>query len=551
MNTLKNSSIHLCLLVTLFLSNNAISQINGTLDPAFGVGGKVITSFQSNLFVDIPVSALTADDKVLTATVVRQEAIPPYINIIRYLSNGNIDNSWGQNGFVSTSIANTTNISINDIKVQPDGKILLIGSRDSLLTGGNIIQLGLLVRYLPNGMIDNSFGNNGFVTQTNSNIQVPIFQNVFGYKLAIMQDKILAIGMDSIMNLRIQAYHLTNGVPYYTWGNNSVVRHNFEYITSTAAPPRDIFIQSDNKILVTFKDLVFRFLPTGQLDPTFANNGYLQPHYAKETHQPEDKPPLRNFLTVQVQPDDKILIASKASHYSSYAGLGVIERYMPNGDIDTSFANDGFLFVDLRTAKENIGLQYIRSLIVHENGDFTIAGNVIDTISGYAMFAMCQFLVSGDIDSTFGTNGVVVTEMFQENDSINCLWNVLIQSDSKIILNGFSPNYNIAPLENTGRLHYNYIMARYYGKSDWVSIENLKFQYDFNLYPNPVNDVLHINTKNSGLLTLYNLEGKLIIQKNLNDNNATLNTDLLINGVYFVHFTDKNGFTSIKKIIKQ
>jgi len=48
MNTLKNSSIHLCLLVTLFLSNNAISQINGTLDPAFGVGGKVITSFQSN-----------------------------------------------------------------------------------------------------------------------------------------------------------------------------------------------------------------------------------------------------------------------------------------------------------------------------------------------------------------------------------------------------------------------------------------------------------------------------------------------------------------------
>ncbi|MCB0462135.1 MAG: T9SS type A sorting domain-containing protein [Flavobacteriaceae bacterium] len=73
------------------------------------------------------------------------------------------------------------------------------------------------------------------------------------------------------------------------------------------------------------------------------------------------------------------------------------------------------------------------------------------------------------------------------------------------------------------------------------------------LYPVPFGNEFTVKTQNneSFNLKLYSLEGKLILEKNVNSNTATINTTQLSSGLYFAKISDKNNSTiSTKKIVK-
>lgn len=223
MKKLGKNNARLCftLLLLLVTTGVSFSQNSGTLDLTFGNNGKVITQFNPDLYARMPsVSRLQADDKILTITVVRHTSQPPQIQIFRHLPDGSVDNSWGQNGVVTTTIPGASNIWVRDMQVQPNGSILLYGYRDSLLVNNNFVQMGLLLRYLPNGLIDNNFGNNGVVIQSNSTMQIPLFQNVFGWKIALLPDEIITFATDSINAIRIQSYSMSDGSLNTNFGTN-------------------------------------------------------------------------------------------------------------------------------------------------------------------------------------------------------------------------------------------------------------------------------------------------------------------------------------------
>lgn len=333
-----------------------------------------------------------------------------------------------------------------------------------------------------------------------------------------------------------------------------VARHNFDHVSSVSKQPREVVVQSDNKILLAYKDLIFRFLPDGQLDLNFANAGYIQPVYAKDVHQPNDQTPLMNFLSVKVQPNDKILISSKASFYSAFAELGIVERYNSNGQLDSTFADNGILLVDFNKF-DNSRLQYFRELTIYdEDGGFIVSGNVKDTINGEGKFAMCKYLPNGDIDTSFGNNGIVISEAFfhSTSDSIDCLWNVLVQSNGKIILQGSTPHFS-HPTTLGGQHHSSLIMNRYYGESnkgDLTNVENMEVYNNLEIYPNPANDVLYINSDKQGLIEIYDIKGKLIISKIVSDKKTVIESGFLNSGMYLVKFTDNEGSIDLKKVIK-
>src|SRR6266508_2029957 len=129
-------------------------NIDGTLDTTFGSGGKVATDFLG--FDDSVLAiAIQPDNKIIAAGY----AIDGFnfeSAVARYLSNGSLDTTFGNGGKVTASSVNMATAGA----VQADGKIVIAGWG----TGPGADYDFIVLRYNSNGTLDNSFGNGGKVT---------------------------------------------------------------------------------------------------------------------------------------------------------------------------------------------------------------------------------------------------------------------------------------------------------------------------------------------------------------------------------------------------
>ena len=72
-----------------------------------------------------------------------------------------------------------------------------------------------------------------------------------------------------------------------------------------------------------------------------------------------------------------------------------------------------------------------------------------------------------------------------------------------------------------------------------------------NVYPNPTNGVLNINSKSSIItINITDLNGRLIQASNQNNNQVAINVENLQSGIYLLKITTESG-VSTQKIIKE
>jgi uncharacterized delta-60 repeat protein len=108
----------------------------GSLDPTFGKGGVA----EAN--VGFPVAAaLQPDGKIVVLTLEDK--------VVRFLSNGSLDTSFGNGGSVATGFA-TSPVAL---ALQSDGKIVLAGRLNN--TTENVFAVA---RLNANGSVDTAFG---------------------------------------------------------------------------------------------------------------------------------------------------------------------------------------------------------------------------------------------------------------------------------------------------------------------------------------------------------------------------------------------------------
>ncbi len=152
-NFISEMSSPLCLRAFCLARYNA----NGTLDKKFGNGGKVVTTFQDGADFGTQV-ALLPDGKIILAGNVGDSLANSGDNftLLRYNSNGAIDKSFGIKGKVTTVISETHFDLVFSLAIQPDGKIIVSGT-----TGFGKKGDFVLVRYNTNGSLDNDFGTKG------------------------------------------------------------------------------------------------------------------------------------------------------------------------------------------------------------------------------------------------------------------------------------------------------------------------------------------------------------------------------------------------------
>jgi uncharacterized delta-60 repeat protein len=139
--------------------NHALARFNadGTQDTTFGNAGIVITTFGFFRGEDIRGLALQPDGAIVATGVVNAPNATMDIGLIRYNPDGSLDTTFGNGGMVHTDLGNSDDAG-NAVALQADGHIIVVGGRG--IPGGTD---SVIVRYNSDGSLDTTFGNNGFV----------------------------------------------------------------------------------------------------------------------------------------------------------------------------------------------------------------------------------------------------------------------------------------------------------------------------------------------------------------------------------------------------
>ncbi|MFS8083448.1 MAG: T9SS type A sorting domain-containing protein [Ginsengibacter sp.] len=125
-------------------------NINGGLDSTFGSNGIVTTAIMA--YAEAESVALQSDEKIVLSGI-SYNAPTTYFALTRYNTDGTLDN-----GFGIQTLAVDGGSQAYAMEIQNDGKIVEAGS----LVGGR--SNFAMVRYLPTGVLDNSFAVNGVDT---------------------------------------------------------------------------------------------------------------------------------------------------------------------------------------------------------------------------------------------------------------------------------------------------------------------------------------------------------------------------------------------------
>ncbi|SFQ55366.1 T9SS type A sorting domain-containing protein [Parafilimonas terrae] len=375
----------------------------GTLDRSFGDTGVVITPIYGELLT----IGLQSDGKIIAAgasTSLDKDGS----TLARYLNDGTIDSSFGENGISTLN----NQAAVYSLAILDDDNIIV------LATNNNIV----LAKYLSDGKLDSTFGVNG---QT---IKAFPGKEIFMRAVKVQQDgKIVATGgafLSSESEYKIfTARFNTNGSPDESFGNDG-------YTMLDGFVANSLLIQPDGKIVVggdTGLDDMFitaRYLPDGSLDESFGNNGVVTTKISNH----------RSYINaLALQPDDKI-IAVGSKDYGEGGMLAV--RYMPDGSLDESFGDAGFTNLNFNNGSEAY------STLLQPDGKIILSG----ACNNFSDFAMARLKTNGIIDSSFGENGLLITDAGGEAISNSAS----LQKDGKIILGGsdYSTNFILARYNN-------------------------------------------------------------------------------------------------------
>jgi uncharacterized delta-60 repeat protein len=259
---------------------------NGSFDSTFGTNG--ITLFNNDIKGNSV--EIQSDNKI----VIGGGNVDSDFALVRLNPDGSLDNSFGFNGVVTTTI-NSSNYEseINVISLQNDGKILASGFAYLDFVNRSFC----MVRYNTDGSIDSSFGTNGdgkVLTDINTSASDEILAQAI-----LENDKIVVTGVTGAT--AVLARYTNDGVLDTSFGSNGLSLYMF----GTTCTSRDLLIQPDNKIVIVGesflpnnKYLIARYTEDGILDTTFNTMGYNLGNFSTNNNK---------FNSVLMQSDGKLL----------------------------------------------------------------------------------------------------------------------------------------------------------------------------------------------------------------------------------------------------
>lgn len=491
-----------------------------------------------------------------------------------------LDPSFGVGGVALNNITEIDN-SIQDIGFQSDGKIIC------LLHFFENVQYLKLSRYSKNGILDKSFGDNGFViTNVKNNLQKKIIFKIQS------DNKIIVSGLISDLDYQmgVVRYNADGSIDNFFGINGVSPISNFTNVS--------IDIQNDSKILVcgTYgggqggaEFGVTRLNSDGTVDQNFGNFGFIS--YNIDVSQLYETVFVYNVK--YLQNDTIILSGNVIDETSGIAEYGLVLLNLNyDGTLNQNFGLGGKIIDMSGSGFDCLATDFDSNIFVGGQLFYGLEAN-INSMS----FGMTKYNNSGVLDDAFGNEGKVITSVMGKSFFIN---NISIDSDGSIICGGLEYNYGEMTLikyTTLGILDNNFdsngIMTIQIGSYDSLEVLKLKsnnkilcggsvnlgasnetvsalVQFNvsnlstsnlsttqFSVAPNPFLDYINLSfaSKESQVLdiNLYDINGRkiqnIITQKKFPLGNNLQKIDLpetLTKGIYFLNIYDGQQSKSIK-----
>jgi uncharacterized delta-60 repeat protein len=396
----------------------------GTIDSTFGQGG-IVQTVIGNDDTYLEDLAVQPDGKIIAAGY--------YDNIVlgnqdyclsRYNTDGTLDNTFGVNGIVTIAPSSNSE-QLYEVKIQPDGKIIVTGTNRAIAAQGAFC----LIRLNFDGTLDTSFGNNGLVTtrvdSTTSDAYSALLQNDGKIVIGGAHN----LGLNSKMML---IRYNSNGSLDTSFGNDGIVTTLITYHDVCYS----LVQQQDGKIIAlnggdgSIEDIILvRYNYDGTIDSTFGNNGILITDLGAQ----------EDVYSVKLQNDGKIIVNGR----TGYPNMGdfLLIRYNSEGSFDSTFGSNGVLTYSY-TVNSNEGGA---SVALQDDGKIVVTGT---TNYQEITSVILRFNSDGTLDNTFGIDGVVTV-----SEEVNYGRGVRLQNDGKILVIG------ITVLNND----FAFFISRYYG----------------------------------------------------------------------------------------
>ncbi|MFF2572353.1 calcium-binding protein [Streptomyces sp. NPDC058084] len=374
----------------------------GDLDTSFSGDGKALIDVAA---VEYNEDVLVQPDgKIVTLGSGFDFDGPNDFILVRHNSNGTLDTTFGGgDGMVATDFGGSTDDVARALTLASNGKIVAVGN--STVEGGPV-QVAV-ARYNSDGSLDTSFSGDGkLVTGLGGTT------NAFANTVIMGTDDRIVVGGVYGGDAMVAAI-TPAGVPEAGWGDDGSGKTVFAYpgggsaVNALTPAGGEAYVAAGSS--PTGFGLMRFFQEAGGTDTSFGDNGKVATPFGNE---------IRGVALA-----DGLKIVAGGSSGSGVGSEFAVARYNQDGTLDTTFGGgDGTVttgFGGNGAAGNDMELQGDQKIVVAggANGDFAVA----------------RYNPDGSLDTTFSGDGRVTTDIetfFDEGLAVD------LQPDGKIVVSG-------------------------------------------------------------------------------------------------------------------
>jgi uncharacterized delta-60 repeat protein len=306
---------------------------DGKLDASFGEGGKVSVELGEGADVGRAV-AVQEDGKIVVAGSTDSGTTGVDFGLIRLLPDGSLDEDFGEGGKVSTSFSEDADTAYAML-IQADGKIIVAGDAQ-----GGTSETGLdfaLARYNEDGSLDEDFGEGGKVTTPISESSARDSVYALAFQDVEGEARIVAVGGEGDFSVARYGEDGSLDATFADGGKLGAING------STIGAAQAVAIDEENRIVVAGHDMndfaLVRLTADGEPDASFGEEGRVV------TKLSEDNWDRAQGLAIEA--DGKLVAGGWVYEGGSSAGNFALVRYDADGERDPGFGDEGVVITEV------------------------------------------------------------------------------------------------------------------------------------------------------------------------------------------------------------
>jgi len=330
----------------------ALARYNGdgSPDTSFGTGGKLTTDIGNSNNAAFALAIQPADGKLIAAGNSFNGTNDDFA-LVRYKTDGALDETFGTGGIVTTNFNNSFDY-IDAVAIQTDGKIVAAG-----YLFDNFYFRFALARYNPNGELDETFGSGGRVTTRLTN-----FDDLARAIVLDANGKIVVAG-EADTDFAVVRYNSDGSLDTSFDGDGKAITSLVMFDSAY-----DVAIDGSGKIIAVGEagnssNLDFglvRYEANGLLDTTFGAGGKVTTTVGNSDE---------TATSLVLQSNGKITVGG-----FSYDGISndfALVRYNTDGSLDSSFGSGGKTITNFGKAVHD----YALALVIQSNNRVIAVGS--------------------------------------------------------------------------------------------------------------------------------------------------------------------------------